>query len=480
MTSRDRLTKARILRLQASALQLWKDFCNFEISRGSGDAADTTCDILLTLLIRISEFDVASLQIVLRSSTVDPSIKDSLPVAINKIGRYYNITCDLIDASRSRHCILFSRISIHAIDKPHVDTSFIANHSAGFEETFRRVTCSSQQFCHSNFDPNSVSAAKAEFQRLLAGSGAEWKVHAEIQIILFYEQNPSLRPPRIIGSSKSACYLCNLFVHHHESFQVARSHGRLYDRWILPKEVFDQDSSMRPVVDKLNASIESEILDVLKTKRKPFPHPAESAVNLGPPWSPNPTLSIIHSQESLRKTTEYLSSNPSEDLVGRGSDASSSCSPSISRASTERVYSIQNNIADAIQTDLHTHVASSTPNITYRHLFQGESTYCQLTHRDDVLIVQMDIGKVYASSDHLPGDTTSNSPHIGCWVQVSWRASSNPILETNRCFEGIDIRALACDRDQVFEEGAALSSKELVLQMKGHLVLVKYSLEEPQ
>ncbi|KAL9630552.1 MAG: hypothetical protein Q9204_004664, partial [Flavoplaca sp. TL-2023a] len=277
LTSRDRLTKARILRLQASALQLWKDFCNFEISRGSGDAAGTSCDILLALLIRISEFDVASLQIVLRSSTVDPSIKYSLPVAISKIGRYYNITCDLIDASRSAQCILFSRISIHAIDKPHVDTSFIADHSAGFEETFRRVTCSSQQLRHSNFDPNSVSAAKAEFQRLLAGSGAEWKVHAEIQIILFYDQNPSLRPPRIIGSSKSACYLCNLFVHHHESFQVARSHGRLYDRWILPKEVFDQDSSMRPVIDKLNASLENEILDVLKTKRKPFPHPAESA-----------------------------------------------------------------------------------------------------------------------------------------------------------------------------------------------------------
>jgi hypothetical protein len=35
-------------------------------------------------------------------------------------------------------------------------------------------------------------------------------------------------------SSKSACYLCNLFFQLHSGFHVPRTHGRLYDKWILP------------------------------------------------------------------------------------------------------------------------------------------------------------------------------------------------------------------------------------------------------
>ena len=48
-------------------------------------------------------------------------------------GRYYCITCDLINAARSSQYTLFRRISIQAMEKPYLDMAFIADHSAGFD-----------------------------------------------------------------------------------------------------------------------------------------------------------------------------------------------------------------------------------------------------------------------------------------------------------------------------------------------------------
>jgi hypothetical protein len=55
---------------------------------------------------------------------------------------------------------------------------------------------------------------------------AGYKVHAD-----FHEAHPDLQRPRIICSSKSACYMCNLFF---RCFQVPRTQGRLYDKCTLP------------------------------------------------------------------------------------------------------------------------------------------------------------------------------------------------------------------------------------------------------
>ncbi|KAF7944996.1 uncharacterized protein EAE97_005629 [Botrytis byssoidea] len=60
------------------------------------------------------------------------------------------------------------------------------------------------------------------------------KAH-EIQLISFYEQFPAGLPPRCIGSSKSACFLCDLFIKKHGLYRISRSHGRLYPKWTIPE-----------------------------------------------------------------------------------------------------------------------------------------------------------------------------------------------------------------------------------------------------
>jgi hypothetical protein len=96
----------------------------------------------------------------------------------------YSVTSELVCAARHRACRLFESIEVEPFQIPM---------------------------------PGSLSKS-------------HWKVHAEIQLLFFYEAHPSRRRPRFICSSKSACYLCNLFFSLHGGFYVPRTHGRLYAR----------------------------------------------------------------------------------------------------------------------------------------------------------------------------------------------------------------------------------------------------------
>ncbi|KAI0837935.1 hypothetical protein F5Y06DRAFT_269405 [Hypoxylon sp. FL0890] len=61
------------------------------------------------------------------------------------------------------------------------------------------------------------------------------KIHAEIQLLYYCEQNvPHERLPRVVCSSKDACWLCNEFILLYEKIHMPKSHGRLYPGWRLP------------------------------------------------------------------------------------------------------------------------------------------------------------------------------------------------------------------------------------------------------
>jgi hypothetical protein len=62
-----------------------------------------------------------------------------------------------------------------------------------------------------------------------------YKVHAEIQLLCYYEQHPNTRIlPRVFKSSKDACFLCNEFIKAHGKFYIPKTHGRVYDLWMIP------------------------------------------------------------------------------------------------------------------------------------------------------------------------------------------------------------------------------------------------------
>ena len=112
-------------------------------------------------------------------------------------------------------------------------------------------------------------------------------VHAEIQLLTFYALNsgPDLRAPRAIGVSRSACYLCNLFIQHHGQFFVSRTHGRLYDQWTVPDIFTDQSHQaqrikFRQVLREVSRQIQRALSIERQGRRSLRPYPNESEATL--------------------------------------------------------------------------------------------------------------------------------------------------------------------------------------------------------
>ena len=76
--------------------------------------------------------------------------------------------------------------------------------------------------------------ADYEFAQQTEKALREGKIHAEIQLLFYLEEHASKLTPRVISSSKDACFLCNAFILIHGKMHVPRSHGRLYPGWRFP------------------------------------------------------------------------------------------------------------------------------------------------------------------------------------------------------------------------------------------------------
>jgi hypothetical protein len=99
-------------------------------------------------------------------------------------------------------------------------------------------------------------------------------LHAEMQLALFYEQNKELLPPRVICASKSACYLCNLFLRVQRKYVIPSCHGKVYDAWVWPVGF----PGLLPLVD---AEVDQQIQRALASPRRgKRVEPRESTVDL--------------------------------------------------------------------------------------------------------------------------------------------------------------------------------------------------------
>jgi hypothetical protein len=73
-------------------------------------------------------------------------------------------------------------------------------------------------------------------QRFRSSCKLTLTVHAEMQLLSFYDHHPELVPAlRFMGTSKKACYLCDNFLSRHPlGLTVSASHQKLYPSWMPP------------------------------------------------------------------------------------------------------------------------------------------------------------------------------------------------------------------------------------------------------
>lgn len=112
---------------------------------------------------------------------------------------------------------------------------------------------------------------------------SHWKVHVKIQLLFFYEIHSDQLQSRFICSSKSACYMCNLFFFLHSSFHVSWTHRKLYDKWILSdwlNILIECYREFSHIFMLLKGIIDDKILRTSKLKRKKQYHYSNESVLL--------------------------------------------------------------------------------------------------------------------------------------------------------------------------------------------------------
>ena len=174
---------------------------------------------------------------------------------VNKIGRYWGLCHDMAEDSR-KYRTLFQNTRLECL-KP-------------FTKAKSRV-----------------------YAKATSKGYVECVVHAEIQMTVYHDKqtDSDAFKPRIIGVSKAACYLCNLFIQNHAGYFVTKTHGHLYGLWTLPdREDFSsqQQNEYRRIVSAMRVEMMTAMKNIPKRHRD---WPMGSWISLQtPPWtSPLPS-----------------------------------------------------------------------------------------------------------------------------------------------------------------------------------------------
>jgi OTT_1508-like deaminase len=343
------LTNAGLDELRAGTRGLESLFTQFEFRANGGGRGSKSLGILLQIVQTAEDFLsnwLDMLNIALRTSrTVNPNMKEYLPTAIEKLARYSLASRYLVGTARDRRYSVFDNITVEIVQIPRPSQPLFHWPFSNLEQACQNVMNykASVQGPELNsplgsFLGKSYCSTAHKFQAHVSADNKLWKIHAEIQLLVYHELNPDRPKPRIIASSKSACYLCNLFFVLHGQFHVPRTHGRIYNRWLLPDWLDlteKQRNRMAMVVEQLNSRIEKAIIHTVRAGRMSHNHPNESvlfsvrqlssstltAVQLATPL-PTPTASrtALHTHLMQTKSTQtslsQISTPPMDTIAG--------------------------------------------------------------------------------------------------------------------------------------------------------------------
>lgn len=143
----------------------------------------------------------------------------------------------------------------------------------------------------------------------------ELTVHAELQLVNFYDQNRDMMPRRrFIGVSKKSCFLCHKFLEHHPlNFVVSACHQKLYLSWLPPRctdnKIYKQ---YRKLTNELSVAMESAAKYEIEQRlgsgtRRPVPLDSTAGVSL-------PVAPINHAMYPSDDEVELSASGSTDDI----------------------------------------------------------------------------------------------------------------------------------------------------------------------
>lgn len=212
---------------------------------------------------------------------MNPSSKRSLFNVVRKVSRYREAARFLYRTAKrfpiTRHMdVVAVQLPEAAFQKaPWKDYSpSLASALTRFESSQNQVQLGST--CHLLGKTEEEAAKKFKKQTLKTLKKA--KIHAEVQLLAYCELMPPMNRPRVICSSKDACYLCNTLLGLSKRVHTPRCHGRLYPGWRMP--ALPALARMQEELnDCLSRQITISLAALLRTRNKTtYPDPNESTL----------------------------------------------------------------------------------------------------------------------------------------------------------------------------------------------------------
>ncbi|CCF46131.1 hypothetical protein CH063_03791 [Colletotrichum higginsianum] len=170
------------------------------------------------------------------------------------------------------------------------------------------------------------------------GAEKSCHVHAEVQLLLYYEQHPCVPPPRFIGCSKSACFLCDLLIRRRGGFGISFSHQRIYPQWTVTNVTWMsevQAEAWRNITREMTRELQALIRRFVDDQGTPLDAPIESRACLPlssvassvpiPGVVSNPYEAIPAGEAPLSLSEPHVPAQPSVDNrlpLGTGSKIS--------------------------------------------------------------------------------------------------------------------------------------------------------------
>lgn len=211
----------------------------------------------------IDDVPIESLIGSLTNQDMPPDSREWLLSCFMKIRRYSEVASSLCHRARRTPMLRTARVQIVTSVVNRDTTSDLGGQIMGIAQSLARFQYMGETIQMATLPEWLRCLAQTSmksYKRHVRGILKEAKVHAEIQLLAYYE-NEHIEgiPPRVLAASKNACALCNAVIGLHGQYGVPKSHGKLYRVWRLPMA-----QQKGQIQDDLNVFLESQISETLE------------------------------------------------------------------------------------------------------------------------------------------------------------------------------------------------------------------------
>ncbi|KAL2757406.1 hypothetical protein ACRALDRAFT_1091729 [Sodiomyces alcalophilus JCM 7366] len=221
-----------------------------------------------------SEFE--QLFIALPNSVMDRQTFTALRRNLRKIAQYRIASRDLYRTARKYPILRRALVSQINLGAKAFARQTPAQYQPELDRTLKRILPNHSQISGlarlAGYLKKGKDELRDDFKVKVGRILRESRIHAEVQILAYLEDKCPPLPPRVIRSSKKACFLCNSLFGLQKTYSIPHSHGRLYEGWRVPRM-----PCLHGLHQRLNHALQLQArnsIQFLFQQRRPIGYPA--------------------------------------------------------------------------------------------------------------------------------------------------------------------------------------------------------------